>query len=59
LVFERGITQNYSLAVSGGTEDLTYRISSGYFEEGGIIDKSSLERLNARVNTEFEVNDLL
>ncbi|WP_259204554.1 SusC/RagA family TonB-linked outer membrane protein [Salinibacter ruber] len=59
LVFERGITQNYSLAVSGGTEDLTYRISGGYFEEGGIIDKSSLERLNARVNTEFEVNDLL
>ncbi|MFB6272717.1 MAG: SusC/RagA family TonB-linked outer membrane protein, partial [Salinibacter sp.] len=59
LVFEQGTTQNYNLAVSGGTEDLTYRISGGYFEEGGIIDKSSLERLNARVNTEFEVNDLL
>jgi len=59
LVFEQGTTQNYNLAVAGGSEDLTYRISGGYFEEGGIIDKSSLERLNARVNTEFEVNDLL
>ena len=59
LVFRRGVTQNYNLSVSGGTEDLTYRISGGYFEEGGIIDKSSLERLNVRVNTEFEVNSLL
>ncbi len=58
-VFEQGTTQNYNLAVSGGTDDLTYRISGGYFEEGGIIDKSNLERLNVRVNTEFEVNDLL
>ena len=59
LVFEQGTTQNYNLAVAGGSEDLTYRISGGYFEEGGIIDKSSLERLNVRVNTEFEVNSLL
>jgi TonB-linked SusC/RagA family outer membrane protein len=59
LVFKQGVTQNYNLAVSGGTEDLTYRISGGYFEEGGIIEKSNLERLNVRVNTEFEVNDLL
>jgi len=59
LIFKQGVTQNYNLAVSGGTEDLTYRISGGYFEEGGIIEKSNLERLNVRVNTEFEVNDLL
>jgi TonB-linked SusC/RagA family outer membrane protein len=59
LVFEQGTTQNYNLAVSGGTEDLTYRISGGYYQEGGIIDESSLERLNARINTEFEVNSFL
>ena len=59
LVFEQGVTQNYNVAVSGGSEDLTYRISGGYFEEGGIIQKSNLERLNVRVNTEFEVSDFL
>jgi TonB-linked SusC/RagA family outer membrane protein len=58
-IFDQGGTQNYNLAVSGGTEDLTYRISGGYFEEGGIIDESSLERMNVRVNTEFDVNSLL
>jgi TonB-linked SusC/RagA family outer membrane protein len=59
LVFRQGVTQNYNLAVAGGTEDLTYRISGGYFEEGGIIEKSSLERLNVRVNTEFDVSSIL
>jgi len=59
LVFKQGVTQNYNVAVAGGTEDLTYRISGGYFEEGGIIEKSSLERLNVRVNTEFEVSSFL
>ena len=59
LVFRRGTTQNYNLSVAGGSEDLTYRLSGGYFEEGGIISKSSLERLNVRVNSEFEVNSLL
>mgnify|MGYP006285401081 CR=1 FL=1 len=59
LVFRRGMTQNYNLSVAGGTEDLTYRISGGYFEEGGIIAESNLERLNVRVNTEFDVNSLV
>ena len=58
-VFRRGITQNYNVAVSGGTEDLTYRISGGYFEEEGIIEESRLERLNVRVNSEFDVSPLL
>lgn len=59
LIFRTGITQKYNLAVSGGTEDLTYRLSGGYFEEGGIIDKSSFERLNVRVNTTFQVSPIL
>jgi len=58
-VFRRGVLQNYNLAVSGGTEDLTYRISGGYYSEGGIIEESSLDRLNVRVNTEFDVSPIL
>lgn len=59
LIFRQGLTQKYNLAISGGTEDLTYRLSGEYFEEGGIIDKSSLERFNVRLNTEFEVSSSL
>ena len=59
LVFRQGMMQNYNVAVSGGAEDLTYRISGGYFEEGGIIEESRLRRLNVRVNSEFEVSPFL
>jgi len=58
-VFRQGVLQNYNLAVSGGTDDLTYRISGGYYSEGGIIEESNLDRLNVRVNTEFDVSPFL
>jgi TonB-linked SusC/RagA family outer membrane protein len=58
-IFRSGLRQNHNLAVSGGEEDFTYRISSGYLLEDGIIEKSSFERLNVQVNTSFDVTDKL
>lgn len=58
-VFQTGLRQNYDLAVSGGQEAFTYRLSGAYLSEEGILEGSSFERFNVQVNTDFEVSPLL
>ncbi|MFR9651350.1 MAG: TonB-dependent receptor [Rikenellaceae bacterium] len=45
--------QNYSINLSGGSNDLTYSIVGGYFNQEGVIMNSSFERYNFRANTNF------
>lgn len=53
----KGIEQNYDFSVSGGSDRLTYYISSNYKKENGIMVDNWFERYTGRVNTEFKVND--
>ncbi|MEJ7588984.1 MAG: SusC/RagA family TonB-linked outer membrane protein [Ferruginibacter sp.] len=48
-----GITQNYNVAVGGGTEDGRYRISAGYLDQQGIIKTSGLKKLTANLTSSF------
>jgi TonB-dependent starch-binding outer membrane protein SusC len=43
-------SQNHSVAVSGGTENTTYRGSVVYMDQPGIALNSGMDRLNARLN---------
>lgn len=47
------ITQNYSVAVGGGTEDGRYRISAGYLDQQGIIKTSALKKFTANLTSNF------
>lgn len=47
------ITQNYSVAVGGGTEDGKYRISAGYLDQQGIIKTSALKKFTANLTSNF------
>ncbi|MCY7421911.1 MAG: SusC/RagA family TonB-linked outer membrane protein, partial [Chitinophagaceae bacterium] len=47
------ITQNYSVAVGGGTEDGKYRISAGYLDQQGIIKTSALKKFTANLVSNF------
>lgn len=56
--------QNHQVSVSGGSDDLLYFLSFGYFDQAGIVggnfDKSNYSRYSLRSNstyTVFEVND--
>jgi TonB-linked SusC/RagA family outer membrane protein len=51
--------QSYNLSVSGGTEDLSYYFSGGYFDSQSNIVKESLERLSLRINSDYDVTDWL
>ncbi|MEJ7646507.1 MAG: TonB-dependent receptor [Chryseolinea sp.] len=47
---QQGTTQQYDLAVSGGTNDANYRVSGGYFNNKGAIVGTNFERYTARIN---------
>ena len=46
--------QNYSVAVTGGTDNGKYRISAGYMDQKGIIKNSDLKKYTASLNTNFK-----
>jgi TonB-dependent starch-binding outer membrane protein SusC len=58
-IFRRGLIQNQTLSVSGGTEELTYLISGNLFQQEGIITGSDYRRYSGRVNLTSQVNDFI
>ncbi len=46
--------QNYSVAVTGGTDNGKYRVSAGYMDQKGIIKNSDLKKYTASLNTNFK-----
>jgi TonB-dependent starch-binding outer membrane protein SusC len=53
-IYQTGPMQNYDLSVSGGNENATFRLSTGYLNQQGIVIKTGLERYNFRVNSDFK-----
>lgn len=59
-IFRTAITQNYKLAIaSGNSSDTQYYISANYMGQEGIIDFSSNERYQARINVTSKVTEWL
>ncbi len=48
--------QNHQFSVSSGTDNSTYFMSLGYFNQDGIIQTSGYERFTARLNATVEAN---
>jgi len=53
-IYQKGPMQNYDLSVSGGNENSTFRLSTGYLNQQGIVIRTGLERYNFRVNSDFK-----
>ncbi|WP_228530220.1 SusC/RagA family TonB-linked outer membrane protein [Tamlana sp. I1] len=45
--------QNYSLGVSGGSDNLTMNLSADYFNQDGVLINSGFNRLSTRLNGQF------
>lgn len=59
-ITRKAISQNYNVAVSGGTENFNYRGSVVYLDQPGIALNSGFDRLNARLNlVQKALNDKL
>ncbi|MFT2009315.1 SusC/RagA family TonB-linked outer membrane protein [Pontibacter sp. 13R65] len=50
-----GVIQNYDLSLSNGTENGSYLLSVGYFNNRGVIKTSEFDRLTARLNSDYKV----
>ncbi len=60
LMLRDGIIQNNNVSFSGGSERMDYFFSIGHDRNTGIIDQiDGFERINARLNTNFDVKDWL
>ncbi|MEP3386859.1 MAG: TonB-dependent receptor [Reichenbachiella sp.] len=58
-VFQRGVSQNYQLAISGKDDKTNYYISGGWTDQQGAIRSSEMSRANFKVNLDHQVNDWL
>lgn len=54
---QTGIRTNYNLNVSSGGDDHTVFFSASYLDEESYVVTSGFDRLTARLNGEFDVND--
>jgi TonB-linked SusC/RagA family outer membrane protein len=52
-LFRTGLMQNYNVAVSGGADNINYRVSGGYLTQDGTLRGSDYNRINLSNNLTF------
>ena len=55
-VFKRGITRDYNLSYSGGTEKVNYFVSGGYFDQKGTAPTARYTRYSGKATVDAQVN---
>lgn len=58
-ILKPGALQKYHFFLKGGDEIATYNISTGYLKQEGIIDESSYNRFNLRINGKINITNKL
>lgn len=54
---QMGIRQNYNVNISAGSKDHSVFFSASYLEEDSYVVTSGFDRLTARLNADFDVNE--
>lgn len=59
-VTRTGISNVHNIAISGGADNTTFRLSTNFRDINGILDKSGFDQINARANiSHYALNDKL
>lgn len=58
IILQNGLTQNYELSVSGGSDKTNFNISLGAMYEEGLLKNDALDRYNGKVNVDHIINDI-
>ena len=56
-IIQNGITQNYSLNVSGKTDKTDYYLSGTYYDQEGIVDNDNFKRITLKANFTNKITD--
>ena len=54
-IFRRAVMQQFTLGVSGGTDNVTYNVNGSYLDQSGIIIGSDLKRATLRANFDAQI----
>ena len=57
-IFRTGMMQSYNVAVSGGTDNSTFRIGGGYINQEGVLLNTGTDRFTFRANSNFKLGKL-
>lgn len=58
-IYQTGITQDYKLTFSGGSDKTQYLVSGNYVGQDGVVIENKNERFQARANITSQVTDWL
>jgi len=58
-IFQRGITMDHQVSISGGTESTKYLASAAALDQEGVVFNSRLKRLNLTANIDQTFNNWL
>ncbi|WEK19924.1 MAG: SusC/RagA family TonB-linked outer membrane protein [Candidatus Pedobacter colombiensis] len=58
-IYQNAINQQYTLGLSGGSDQATYYFSGGYYNEKGTTKQTGLERYNMTLKTDFNISQKL
>ena len=58
-VYRTAIVQDYSLNVSGATDNVSYLFSGGYMNQEGLATGTGYKRFSFRANVESKINKYL
>jgi len=53
--FKTGVTQDYYLSLSGGTQKLGYYVSFNYYKQDGTLKNTDYERFSGRANVNAQI----
>lgn len=59
LIFRNALVQNYQLSANGGSKDVSYFLSGGFFNQDGIIIGSDFKKFNLRSNIDARISEKL
>ncbi len=55
LTINSGAIQDYGFNISAGNDDSSYFFSSNYYNEEGLLISEDFQRINARLNSQFQI----
>lgn len=58
-IFRKSGVTSFNLSARGGSDDVTYAASLGYFDQDGIVVSTGYKRVSSRFNLDFKANDKL
>lgn len=55
--FRTGFSQQHNISLESGTQNFSYRLSSGYLEQEGVVPNTSYERINFRLSGSAKISE--